>query len=1514
MALRRVTVPLNSARDAVELFGLQDKDPHEQAAILQAATSGDGYEFDFSPLYESNALLRGINTTKRFLRSTAQDYIAKPLTETFGDNTATQILGNVATGFAENLPELGLLALTRGRSAPRIARPLGSFTAGALAGASKLADTNDTTSALASAALMGATPTIMELASSRAASLAPSIARRYPTAFNFATGMVAGGAGDVADYVATPEMVDVGGFAMPTEEVSPFDVLSPIDTIGRRFKNLVTDPVALGTMLGAEVGMGGIGALMARTHAQDVANTKARTATQSLGENKTLPIEVLKQLGFDVPPDVSATSLNRLIDRYRLEGELSRTDIQRQLYEESSNLTPEQVNSRNEIYKSMVDGTGELVGGVYSTEGRAILGPKFDPDPFLSAVERASADTLTRAEGYEPEKANYLSRMLDKVGVVLEPTAQAYKDHPMAYAVYSILNNKRPQMDAKANQVLETVGQNAEGTLSPNEAINNYHTQTARLIKDEHMRKAGAKILEDFSKNIYRTTERVLKDGTVVKERERLTAWDNIPELSIDQLMEIGGIDREAATYFKNLANESVRQARDTFDTVNTEIATSAAYNLFNRSGKFGNTIEALNVIKPLIDKHARNVVQYEANFRKVPDSDPTKQAARKALVTNLSQELVPILDRNSGVITPEMIKSADTMAEAIVASLDANVRTYAYNSIQGWAPESRRGDYAASWIDDRGQKQYRGFMTVEERNKFLDEAKAAPERFMQVKTYDASKDSVEMRNLRMSHDVTNHLRAEFQRARAELNERLKDRLSSMTDADRSFIESLGEISSQLDEGFRKVLAETQDWTQIDKSRIKRQGIEGINPEDRIYNLLEFIEQNAKFNVARRADAYMRLARLDPSIINNEPIRNSLDRKISYMSNPNTGEMAAVRAVSSLFYLAGSPAFIAQNLSQVPVVGALQWKTYTGRSLADFTRSLAKASQTVYDWNHRTKTSNDVISQMLKRAEDNRVFDQTITEETGLRRAVKTKLSDLHGRSTLYMKTRSMLDRIIEFAGMIPRVSELLNRQLTFTAFLESENRKYPLAKRSKEELDALYQKAVEFNEAVNFQGGRANRPEFLQALAGNSVSNRIAHGGTLTGLALKLYGFNLGSIIAKQLRNIIPGLRSRKGIASRQFRESKDGLALLKTLGIFGAIAGVSGEPLMEAFDKATAKIFGEDAKASLKIRKSLDWAVRQLVEAQEDGSNPLADRIVDVAMYGLPGLLGYYQQNVGASNLLPWDVSGDMTLKDFLGAPGQMMGTLGEVGTAITEHDPEMLYRAFQPAAVRNLKNFLTVNQSGQLRDKRGRGVVERGALGDAMDAVAVAFGGKPLEAQKAMQANWGLQSQELRDSRREQAMYDALGGVVHNPELLNESIEKLVERGDLNLRTEEDAKQFYLRLARASLDRDGRTIHNATISNIDNIMKIYKAYGIDPTFEAPVDVRIRAAQIARDLDDIGPANKLLEGITMESQRASQLVNVYGIPSRLANAMVKARKTPDDVKIIQAFVDSMGGGIMSR
>lgn len=1458
------------------------EDPTTISNLVMRASTEQGFPVDISSARDAGVYANSRAWLTEQIRDVTDNYVRKPLVNTFGDNPATRVISGAASGIAESLPEIAIMGLTRGRG--RIPAVLGTGASSLGAGVANYNETGDSASALASGLTMGALPTMTRVGQRAASALGASNLGRFPQRLlSGGIGAGAGLTGDLIEYAYTPEMAQanvgvLGNVAVPTEKVN----LSDFGRAGERLTKL--DPATsegleqLAIMGLSEFGPGVVGLAMDKARKRDAQVYKNRQEDAPLNADKRNPATYLSELGeFDIPRAAPKNSVDLAYQRFMIEGEPSKLDIQRDLYRSvaEESLTSEQRLRKQEL-EDPAKRTSFAVRNMLKYGQVPEAGDKL-MDKFATTLENISADI---SKDFDPNREpTKLSQMLDRLGQVFFDAPQNVATNPVAQEVQNLIQRRRTVSDRKVNDLIKRIG-TIEGEISAEEASNNIAT----FLDQYH---SNANKIKDIAVEEFKKRNKTLDEG-------RPNLFRELPDLTVEDWKNLGATDFQAKM-LKNIRDIPSFLAVDSFNSNQAVLTNRLAPNLLKVNPKIGNSANAYETAKRITDK-TKEIVGVSVLDRQM-----------RAEEMGSIREPIDVLDKRQAskvadVIFKEAFNSdpatrpiADRLGAALFKTELGITMQYAKNKASGYMPFTSRGEYQLSYVTKEGDPMFTSFDSAKERTAFME--KLRREGATSIKDFTKSRDN---RFTAQAFDQVSEIR----RSLLEAKDMLKDitpsdyGISEGSDAAIDFLNKVEEATNVYNEQYRKVASRLSGADLTKTSQLERRGIGGINPNDLLPNLFELAEGLTRLNSNRLNKSRIELLLSDPNISNNEMMQNYFKQRLDYMDNQNTSEAMAFRNAVSMFYLAGSTGFIAQNFLQPYLIGQALWRTHTGRSLIDFAKAATKANKTIYNYEFDPSAKNvdKTILAFMRRATEDGVFDQSVTDETFARKKLSADLMNAEKR-TLMNTARDSSDALIKYITMVPEASESLNRKTSFVQYLESENAYKPLSERTPQELERIYEYARQFADAVNFRGGKATRPELLANLAGTNGTSKV-HGLGLTALSLTNYFRNLTGILYNNLRDTIPGLRDMKSVASSRYKNNVDRLALVKVLGMYATVAGAMGLPFASEFDNML-KFFGgddENDRPSTNVRKGLERMITDLTDNAE-----LGERMADLFSYGVPGVFGWNQQNVGANNgVLPVDVGG--SLLDATGAFGQMVKNIYRGGTALKDGDYDAARRYLQPSAFRTFNNTLDSLTKGTVYDSRGNAVVNEGSQ-KGLNAIAPFFGATTTDVANARNAKyrWGQQEQAMADQRNR--LMQLLGNNANDPERLKLGIEKGLESGILRFDDVSEITSFINNIAERSLNKRYAYTDYSSTKVLEQLEELYSKFGVDPQYVSPLQKTVEAIKISASLNLKSVTESLVKKLDSDAVLLKEAYQRKGVRPDIIDVLLKPEFSTNDIEKLKQY-----------
>lgn len=1423
-------VPYNQAKQyrdaAIERGSLSaDMSPQEQAARLSELTSDENHKYDFSQLYNANALVKGRSVIHDYTTGVYDKYADPLIKKAFGDNSATRVVSDIARGVIDSAPELAMMVASRGKNRGPLTKAFGNIAASTSAGLNAYGETGDPVTAATSGIITAATPTAVNLASKAAPRILPSSFTSTPLRESLTSGALANVATTIPSVALTPQMSQLSesGPAVATEKVNPLD----FSRMGGRLVDFAKDPEQMAIALGGgALSDAALGVAMNRQAKAIQQNETARSQVKGISDVKKPIREELESCGITVPENTPMSELESALVKTNVTSNSNPVQVMRQLWNnvDDSKLTQKELEFKQNLNAEQNDEVilNNVVAGnrkFYQSSNDLAQKSVYDMEAVYEDI-----DTST----YDPSKANIFSKAIDYIGRGFINAIEVTDRNPVAKEIISVLKSLEPNSAQIQNEQLIRLGQNYEGSLSNIQALDNLNAQIKAMQDSPELEKKFQTMLDDSNKALYKEKldengNPVLVDGKPELVKKSIDEIDfNTP---VEVLMKKYGLTQEQAVFGKAIQHQALHDAKLRFESGEYSLATKLAdimadkFNL-DRGKALYNTMEILKTYRMTLSKEHGTA-----------GGDYSKLVG---IISKTTKDLFELTKFSNEDVTT----FTDTFAKALVQGERALFNDFKYNGVFGYTSKVRRGNFLLSYKNEDGTPAFKSFNN----KKDLDSAKAElDKKNIKYDVYDTKDKNLPVYDA-LSIAQAKNLKRNIAQAKHDL-------LTSLTP------EELSKLSPEAQEKFASAIdAIEKNFTAANNviakmslyekgTTFKRKNIEGATALEMVLNTIDKAKQTARSASYVKDYASISYLSKDPVLVNDTNMARYIQEKIDYMNNADTTEYRPIRSAAVLYYLVGSTSFLFQNLFQVPTLGLARWRNFTGRSSVDFVKSMTEASKLVNDYDHlgtKTNSQDKMLITCMKELENRKVFDQAYSQETLGRKQVQNTIEAIDEPKTLGDKAQQKFDDFIDWSTQLITASESLNRKWITAAYLISENNYKPLAKRSASEIESVLRRASELSDAVNFTGGKATRPYFIQMFGNNKI-----HGVSLAIMALQNYSLNLAAMLTRQLRQLVPGLDSSKTIASKSYKQLSDRKGLLKTLTILGAITGYYGLPGQEQFDELAVKIFGEKNRPSRALAKSMNNMLEYLGvdEEGENGQETILNRnsIVNAMMYGSPSVFGMDFRNLASNTLTPTALLSDPNVSSILNATGQMFSKLYNFGQAIKDGNLRVASRNM-PSALNNVRKITEFVDTGTLTGMRGDpyASAQPGGIGETL---ATLFGGMPLRVSQGLTQNRQEASVMKELSERKTHVHDLAADVAHNPNALRGVYEKAVKDGVIL----PDETQFIELVADRLARRDKRYVKEAPLEIRKVMQEIRQLNGDNPVFLSQFSKLKKALELA-------------------------------------------------------------------
>jgi len=498
-------------------------------------------------------------------------------------------------------------------------------------------------------------------------------------------------------------------------------------------------------------------------------------------------------------------------------------------------------------------------------------------------------------------------------------------------------------------------------------------------------------------------------------------------------------------------------------------------------------------------------------------------------------------------------------------------------------------------------------------------------------------------------------------------------------------------------DAFRK----TSAVTQILREATAEQGLQGVTPPARLmsqgadqipwlWNHITYAQRQSNYWSRALLRAQARTYLRDPELAGNEQLRKDLKTHFDNLLHPDPMLAQGMRKAVSVWFLGFNMATAMINASQPFVTHVAELTAMSGKPLDSYRRIMRAFGET----NGRFLKGKEWATEEHQRFQNDAVHDG----EVGIGKydddiAAQESIATNYKRAMMKNKTQSLGQHLATAAGGYSTASmwvfqqgERLNSRTALLAsfdYYREQGLNYEEAKA----------KAYEFNRAVNFGGGRAQRP--VGAFSGRGAFPRSV---AMLGTSLQSYVWGTTFQIVRYLQR---GSFRPNGLKPHEIHSARK--AAVQMLGTQLLAAGTLGLPFVSSAIALLDKAFPD-----LELNKNLREMMASFFESDDENGKLLTD----IAMTGVPSMLGWdMQSRLSMGNNLPGvsEVNG-FQAENLMGPAGNMVKNFvgGVTGFAKGETGSSL---KFLPPAVGKLvsvgQSFLS--DGGEIRDYQGRPIEE-------------------------------------------------------------------------------------------------------------------------------------------------------------------------------------------------------------
>lgn len=535
-----------------------------------------------------------------------------------------------------------------------------------------------------------------------------------------------------------------------------------------------------------------------------------------------------------------------------------------------------------------------------------------------------------------------------------------------------------------------------------------------------------------------------------------------------------------------------------------------------------------------------------------------------------------------------------------------------------------------------------------------------------------------------------------------------------------------------------------------------------------MWNHISWAQKEANYWSRALLRAQARTYLSDPEIRNNPELRNRLKTHFDNMLMPDPIIAQKTTRFMATWFLGYNMATAMINLAQPIMTHAAELTSMTGKPLDSYRRILGALREVGgrevgrKDW--ATKEHEQLIADASKDGEIalDKYDDEAAAQEsiaTNYKRAMKKNKPQTLGQRL------GTLAGAYSTAGMwVFKQGERVNNQAALLASFDYYREQGMNYKEAKE-------KAYEFNHAVNYGGGRAQRPVGLYA-----SRSPFLRGAAMLGTSLQSYVLGTTAQIARYLQR--GGFRP-SGLAPQEIYAARK--AAIQMLGTQFVAAGLLGMPFVSGALALLDKEFPE-----LELNRRTREGVNSLWSEDEENGSVLTD----MALTGVPSMFGWdMQSRLSMGNTLPGvsEVNGFQP-ENLMGPSANLVRNFVNGTTGWLRGDAKAGMNYLPPAVkkvVETANSYLQAKPG--IRDYAGRPLAapSRGeALGSFLgfqpkrlsdqnaaarilkqtEEVARTQEGRfrSRQAEAVLKGNFGTVRQELKQRMQQSKDYDAVGAV--------------------------------------------------------------------------------------------------------------------------------------------------------
>lgn len=407
-----------------------------------------------------------------------------------------------------------------------------------------------------------------------------------------------------------------------------------------------------------------------------------------------------------------------------------------------------------------------------------------------------------------------------------------------------------------------------------------------------------------------------------------------------------------------------------------------------------------------------------------------------------------------------------------------------------------------------------------------------------------------------------------------------------------------------------------------------------------------------------------------------------------------------VTKFSTAWFMGFNPASAMINGFQTLTTLVPELTNITGKPIDSYRRLVSAIHETMQHGGTRS-WGDEEMTRFMKTATDAGERDFSMwDEDAATQAAISTRWKQMMSKH----KVQTMGQQLGTAAGNYTNVGLWLFKQVEKFNHDVALVSAFRLAREQGLNFDEASQQAFQVNRAVNYGGGKVNRP--IGVFSGEGAFPR-----SLALLGSNMQGYNIG-VISQLSRYIQQGFFRPTGLKPSEIHAAR--VAATQMLATQFLLAGTLGLPFVAGVMGVLDKAF-----PNLEVNRHVrEWA-NSLLGGDGDGEHILSD----IALTGVPSMFGWdMQSRLSMGNLVPGVTEyNGFDPQQLLGPPVSLVSNFVSGAGHLAQGNPQGAL-SFVPPGLRKFTDLLT--SSGKLHDYAGRPVFDP-SVGEQ---VGVALGFQP------------------------------------------------------------------------------------------------------------------------------------------------------------------------------------------